>query len=394
MMYTEEHINAIIPSAVKFVEENDRASFIPFLRAVEEYASENGLAFSGDICIYLLLGQAPPYNTPPWELLSTTPEESARGIAERLVSVHTQVGGGSPSPSTTAYSADIRGREFSISVNMRTLVRVVYIPAITAEIIGFSARQATHTGVTIRCVPEEVSLIRVYRNLYSIGQFDNWGRYLQEASSLHEVMNLYIREKLGAGKNNSTAFRLPSLPHWVLIGDHAMYLRGEKNKLGRLQFLAEESPEECAEVLSKLYARKITFRKQPTYLVDDFQLVKHTYYNDTVSIADGYNSLRYEVVPIDRVEAGGEYLVGSTPVLLRFKMLDLWIARILEKKGVKITGHIAGLIKDVNTLSKALKGDAFSWGYLGTYLNESVQKKKIVRKARGPIVYPALQRTT
>jgi len=197
---------------------------------------------------------------------------------------------------------------------------------------------------------------------------------------------------------------------YVLIGDYAI----ESNTgTKRLQFISDgDIPSIVSHIESAVKAERINARfetpvKYALQLPNDFQTVKYTVYaidpnGKRVSLVDIFNSASFELIPFGVSKKGplANVRVAGVFVLLRFKMIDLYVLKFISALSKKSDDPRS---RDIKRQILSLRSGALRRvsedpesvfqldDYYGKYLDERFQKKLLEIQLRThmlPDYYP------
>lgn len=418
MYKTINDLPRIIDEANRFVMENDRSLYDPFLRVIEQYCIDNAVLIGGMVGTDLLINKPLSKDSYQWELFADDTYNVARRLADELYKVK------SPHIDSRliALRTDIKHREFTIMVNLRMVAKIHNLDRYRGlklyDLMGPAARTGYFTKNIVKLIPEEIQIIELYRSLYSPGRFDRWEMCLNAENIIYGL----IKETLGAkaairveggareSRHNVAAItdvlmkKLIAKSDYVIIGDFATTLYGSAPKLTRLQFLISEPIDVFIVTLRHVVTKhfpnippeSIIYVKYPVCLPTDFQIAKYTIYiqreGGQDSVADLYNSPAYELIPF-RMKNNMKY--GNPYVVLRFRFIELWILKLIANIDKNSQNFLAAKMKDlINTIEvvrnyilEADPAELFQLeDYVGVYRDEDVVKKKSLQ--RFPLYYP------
>ncbi len=269
-------------------------------------------------------------------------------------------------------------------------------------------------------LPVPIELMELYHKLYLPEKFDEWEELFNIESQLFDKWK--VESKLPSAKSESRyrPFVTPSHRHiaiiksiiadfaktnnCVLVGHWAMsdimQLPTEK-----IQLISSSSIEMDMQNIGICLAQtikpppNITVREQKLHITKDFRIRRFTIYlvgNDgkQIPIADIFNNASFELVPYtitkrhivikdrnrDALLFDGEFRIGTSPVLLRFLLIDLWTLRLIRKLG-KIDQSLYNyrsleLMRFVASVRhKLTKKDILNKEYIGIYKDYVVEKR-------------------
>lgn len=400
-MFAATNIPTILSEAEKFVIDNDRANFAPYLRTAEQQK----MILGGSAGMKLICGQeSPDRKSFVWDLYM---EDIAAGI-NKLVDDLSRVGF-----QTLVVRPIIKNRESEIHIDGRLLFRIFALGdyrGVKLSKLLVPRQVRGWWGETIQCLPADMQLIAVYRVLYSPSQRDSWDEYLEYERELWPQLTQSLKKFGGDDEPmppiSSINDKLLQMfldvpgadsPAGVLIGDYACELLGVSGG-ARVQFLSHETPDDIQLRISRALAgastHKIMYVKYPLNIPSDFQLAKYTFYlanhKDQLALCDVFTAPAFEMIPYGHparwLGAKKRQLRIAGPyVLLRFSMIDIWLLRQIGG----LTGNMPHKIKAIlqrcaalraivdELLEKAPEALFQLEDYAGVYLAESVAKKKI-----------------
>lgn len=431
-MYTDKHFlpDELLGKAADSVLENDRLSYAPYFKAVEYYMIEHGMILGGKCSIDLLLGNKLNKDSFYYEIYSRKVEEHSRKLVDILGKIDKN--------SIVYRDTQITDKEYIIEINMRRLflfhsldnkqdydIKTMIAPRPIKGYFG---------GKEILCMNPKVHLMSIYRNLYrpypSTGQgYTTYSVLLKNLQELHNKAAIGFHDIVSPDivltpvvsvdggfdihwKNSiieETILSLSADKKTVFIGDFVI----DRNPAGRLQVLSADSIDIFVNKLRNNLSEsrpdiQVTYKYQNLYLPNDFQLVKYTVYvnelgKDKFSMMDVFNSPTYELISVRKggnVFTPGQKIIttiiGNDFVLLRFKLIDLWIMQLIHmhKENIKDFSRkkIEDILEQIDTLYKQtlrkieqnplelFPTDANN--YIGVYTDEYVAKKKFLTKGR------------
>jgi hypothetical protein len=189
-MYTDykESLNQLITNAAQFVLDNDRMLYRPFFEAAERFCIANDVLLGGPVGISLLCGTPLTIDSFFWDLYC----DDTFVIAKALTVALSQVRSAHIPASTAAMQTNIKHKEFTISINARMLFKIYatdrYRGVKLITVMGPAVRTGYFTREPIKCIPEEMQLISVYRTLYSPARVDQWSSALTTERVLYGLV--------------------------------------------------------------------------------------------------------------------------------------------------------------------------------------------------------------
>jgi len=403
-------VSRLIPRATEFSMVNDRMLFAPYFEAAEAFCIENKVIIGGQVGINLLLGIPKHLDTFYWELYAKNTFSTSKQLADILYNVKAV-----PIDSTTVeLQTNIKHREFTLRVNTRSLFKIYaldqYRQLDLGELLRPSLRPGYFTSQEMLVVPALMQLIDVYHQLYSPDKNANWEKLLEFEDGLFGLFDESItggfkqnNKYNQTNKHNTTVPRdklISKLGANVFIGDYSME-NPDANK-SRLQIISADPIETIARTTESIIPN-ITFVKYALNILGDFQLTKHTIYQNSngkqIPLFDVFNSTQYEMVPFWNHK--DKYKVGNPWVILRFQLIDIWVLKIINLLSTNndIPARINKLYKNFRVTRESARGilaadpkKMFQLDkYAGIYMNEAIAKKKLITEqgVRIPEYYPA-----
>lgn len=419
----------LIPEAEKFIIENDRMLYEPFLMAAEKFCSENSILIGGRVGIDLIIGRPYTKDSFVWDLYSDDAFAHAKQLSIILSNVKTV----HVPTNTVAMRTDIKYKEFTISIHARYLFKIYvmekYRGVNLISVMSPVSCKSYFSKLHIKCINEEILLIEIYRTLYSPAKVNMWladyanekilyngdakklGEETEETDDKNEktggkiVIDKYVQQQvLKKYIANSTN---------VIIGDHATTALGYETNATRIQFITDldieeikNSIERIVQKINTLQNTKITFIKYLLNIPTDFQIIKYTLYvvdnGDQTPIADVFNSSQYELIPFTMGSDDYKNIkIGNQWVLLRFLFIDIWTLRLIlnlnpnDSKAEFIKSRIRSNLNRaelIHTKIKSKVDQLFQMSdYVGIFIDENIAKKQLIKKTeeRFPVFYPA-----
>jgi hypothetical protein len=299
------------------------------------------------------------------------------------------------------------------------------------------------TSSELLLIPPELELMDIYHKLYSPDKADDWEDLLKMEYHLYD--SLVSRKKVIIGgkddcsrnivTNIETIKKLLVLDFIrdqpaVLIGEWALKLMdyGETGKpftdaYEKVALIVDSPIAEFNELLENflktITTYKPTHREEKLHILSDARLKKYTFYISGVCSVSGqkferpfldvYNSGTYELIPyrlskefMSKKGGAGEYpsdiKIGSTYVLLRFLLLDVWILRVIKNLGLitpaileaKITRlfDIMSTIKNERKLNNLISKSFAHDNYIGEFQSLVIYQKNKLSEAKFPPYAP------
>lgn len=423
----------ILPEAEKFVFDNDRELYIPFLRTIERFVIDNGLIIGGKIGLDLLVGKPLTKDSFEWDVYADDTYATAKRLATALHETKAQF----IDTRFIGMRTDLRHKEFTIFINTRPMVKVYsldrYHGIKLAELMGPVPRTSYILKENIFCVPEEMQLIEIYRGLYSPSRVKDWPDLIKAEHALFNLIEGHIGEKalkvVGSAQPVPRAKVDQILLRYVarqckqgtatvLVGDYALtYYDYPAPQSPRVQFITDVPIDDLVVALEREIKRKVstlanyrvTYVRYALNIPTDFQIIKHTLYLSTgkeqTPIADTFNCTEFELIPytLAKFDEALNIRIGNPWVLLRFRFIDIWVlklissldknsAKFLRAKVLALLDSISALRRHVIETLKTAPDLLFQLNdYAGVYINEIEAKKRLIKETgeKFAIFYPA-----
>ena len=255
------------------------------------------------------------------------------------------------------------------------------------------------TGKEISMLSPEVELVDVYHRLYSPDMYSNWNKIKEHEKILWKQFNdmrncIITKPVVNGGRVNYADTVLDWLKGqrgYVLVGDSAARSLSNKVMLrnNTVQIVVSNPKAIIAslrEYMSTSLNASINVKKYDVNLPNDYRIRKFvisaTINDNTFYIANIFNSAAYELVPFKCVD---KLNIGTQAVLMRFMFIDMWFMRVLRyfgkveqhryKEYMKSLYHNLDIIHAQWSVNETKVADSFPM-YIGTYISESVSKKK------------------
>lgn len=377
-MYTTFDVLAIEEGLALATVLKDRERYRAFLVAAETYAAEHNLIAGGEYGIRLLLGSdaggdaAGGKTTEDLSILrefySSQAPTQARAIGTAMYAVDPDGLG-----HYTSIVTRIGGYHLVATVDGRDLVSVYDLPVhrgvATADLVLAVKRPAMLAGAPTQllCMRAEIQLLGVYAALCNPSAAGRWPDLLEIEPKLRDMFLQDMGITGGAGDIVDGGGR--SRPHepshpatlWsdirdkfatgpgrVLVGPEAIRI-GSGGRAGtgaRLQVVAVSPVADEAEevaALAKAHGISVTWGINTPRIPSDSRMerltvyVVHPHNRGREPILDIYNCGSYEAVPYRLVKLsknGPDIKIGTPFLIMRFRLVDLWTIRILEKMNV------------------------------------------------------------
>lgn len=402
----------LLAAASKYIMENDRVLFHPYLSAAEKYIAENDIVIGGNIGIDMLLGVPIHIESQPWDLYCSDPWNTGRTLADALAKVpnaHIRA-------ETISLQTNIRNRELTLAIDTRFMFRIYqmdkYRGADLVTVMG-PVTVNGYFGNRVKVFPQEMVLIGVYQGLYALNtvKISQWPKFAAIESALVDPPDVS-----GGASNRIVAACHPALlsmlkdPRIVIIGEFAAAELGVAGRGDpRLQIVTAIPISELTAMTSKVLSSakdklrslkitsiKVTAQRYHLCIPSDFQLVKHTVYmvsdSGQTPLYDTFNSPEYETVPFIKVNSRQ---CGHPFVLLRFCYIDIWVLKLIGALGSTTADRVEAIRRQVAPIRNLLaKYEQFQLeNYIGVNTSDTVAKKKLIKlEQRVPNYYPAVKK--
>lgn len=355
-------------------EKKNNEKFHHAKKMIADYCKQEGLIISD---VGVLLGKDSSLKT---SIYCNNPIRHARGIANYLYSVSKWVKMTTvveDEEASVYFNAELLASVFVIKkhrdLNMKELISPVMIH-------------------DLQYIPPELELIDAYQGLYKATPEDDPGHEELIKMVFSRIENKVIggddcndcKKKRRSGLENlkSMVFEHFGKSH-VVVGHWAVG-KGKKHTREKLQLISGDviqSIKDVTEFLQKYTQFEVTYKENSLHIPKDFRTRRYILSIQYPSInnakptkkpfLDIFNSGEFELVPY----IAGSVNIGSSYVLLRFMLIDLWIVRLVKRLGVisaDVLDEKMGLL--VNSMEGAMKvGDPTE--YFGVWKEYSVEKK-------------------
>lgn len=446
-MYVQEQVDKLRADAEKFVIDNDRSLYWPYFKFMEEYAAANNFIFASRCAIRLSLGLPYDQATYLYEFYVQNAWTVAKQLADSLATVKSA----HVDSKMIALETNIPHKEFTITVMGRYIAKLYSIDirhgVDAIELLKPKTIKCYLTDNKVYVVNEEILLIDIYRTLHSPSKNAMWDEQFTYESELFERVQSNIKEitlsiKTGkdefdwfeeepvitggaelmieerTGGRDDMKYEINKLilnelidEQIILIGDTALWAHQQLKhahptnladnqtlEKQRIQIVCDYTVDEILTRMRGLISEAfpkygIKYIKHNTDLPNDFQTIKYIFYltigESQYSIFDMYNNLQFEILPYVQCRGDLSHVrIGNLFVLLRFKLIDLWMLRIAYMsvaKNPQIANTIINIISDVQLLRGLTKNIKLSElfqldNYAGHYISENVARKKMLTR--------------
>jgi hypothetical protein len=326
----------------------DRRRYEPFLAAAEKFASARDIVLGG---IEAPPGDLKAYSR-PLELFSGAAIADARALADALYAVDPDGLG-----HYTCLKTPEPGHSFAVSVDGRDLVTVTSLPLhrgvrLADVVIAEEAPARFSPSITLRVMPPELQLVRVYAGLCNPARAADWPDLLAAERSLRAAFEKGVRARIAetvrrtkqggsapaAGIVAQLREEFAADPGRVLIGAFALAALGVP-RTGRLQVVSTYDVEHEVAWLENFAARLSPRRTLGRTVNDPKVPTDPRIRRMTVSFSVG----RDRPEPLLDVYFSGEITpfagrdrtrVGTPFVLMRFRLIDMWTIAVLMRMRV------------------------------------------------------------
>lgn len=452
MYRNNTYINVIIEQAEQNVMKYDRVLYNQYFETIEQFCAENNFIIGGKVGLDILLENPLSYNDYSMEIYGANVYKAAMELTKKLYELPEK----HIPKKYIELKTDINDTELTIFINLRRICKIykldLQMKGNTINIIkpqsfyGFWYKEKK-----IMYLPEELQLIDIYRALYDPAKNGQWSVLFETAQKLYAMSEKYLfqkitglispeeykktpvkdggydicpifniesGEKVGSAELSNRKIVMASVikllkflkEYGVIIGDYAihpeMINEPEKNSYKRLQFLIDLDIQEVVNVVKASFPNA-SFKFFRVNIVSDFRIKKWSIYVNEVSVCDVFNAPAYELIPYKVLPKG--YKIGNLFVLMRFKLIDLWIMRIVnsleklkesnesQKFKIKNTENkIKGILDDIAEIDKRIRitenlMELFQLDdYYGIYYPDDIAKKQLIKSlGYGKSYYPA-----
>jgi hypothetical protein len=394
-MYTHFDIIEVAKTHAKATAIKDRMQYIKFIEAGEKFAADHGLIIGGSAATRLLLGSEPDINDFQYNLFSDSIVTHARELSNTLYALDPQGLGHYTTVLTKIIkyllTILVDGRELFILTALTTYRGIktsdVLIPS---ECLAQFAKNEDGTPLKLLCAGPEIQLISIYNSLCNPLNASKWSELLLNESKLRLIFNQEVKLKIETAINRIEGGRQgdPANIHFykilrdnyangpgrVFIGPAAIEILTGKKVPGseRLQVITTGQLDgDAQEILDLAQSIGITI----SWKIDDpkLPLISHirrmTIHvikdEQKEPILDVYNSAAFDLIPYFIVSPTSQIKrqlsathgkrvankkhtrsaqqdlgpplslkIGTPFVLMRYRLIDLWIIQILMKMGV------------------------------------------------------------
>lgn len=387
-------LEVLLPEAVKIVIKNDRENYIPYLAEVEKFCSNRDIIIGGSYGIKLLTGEELCVDEFSIELYTDDVYNVGKELADQLYSnVHTEINN-----ITIAMDTNLKDRIYTINVNLRQMIKLHklgnYRDVKIFDVINpVKVNPMLYGGkVQIYAMREQIHLLNIYKNLYKpyppTKKYPKYTQLVNYEQILYPCMMKYQRDKWGAfeSPNVLTEKVFNNIIHnseYIVIGDYAVEkLLGDRHSSKRLQIICSDIDELMAEVKQYMKAEAVKYKFK---IPGDILLTKHTIYvhknGKQQVLMEVYNSTFYELVPYKLYD---NIRYGNLLVLMRFKLVDLYVLEILSELIGGMEKNIREILNQLhkirNEIIKQMKNEPFNLfqlsDYGGIYLSDTLIRKK------------------
>lgn len=386
-MYTlVNNVDDILKQSEEIVQ-IDRIKYVPFLAAIELTCIQTNAIIGGQLGITTLTKKFTAEQV--YTIYTTNIREFCNATLTNLSAVPD-----SPFAKTIHVQLDLDHSSAKINVNTRLLATVhrlhSYKDINIVNLMMPVSRSGIWSGEIVKCVPEELQLIDIYRDLYSPHKLETKiAQLVADEQVLYEFIKDMIVERnttiVGGGAHNHHMENKVSKHSIVkliltndistdvgaiLIGDYAdaHYTALNINE-PRLQFISDRSKEELTKWIVHLCEKRfpdftrhnnsIKLIKYSLNLTTDFRLTKFGVYlfmnnGKKVPVCDIFNSSFYEMVPY--VTTPTSKRVAGPYVILRFRFIDLWTCKLIyngspsQDTADKLLNRIKSIEKSIHAL--------------------------------------------
>jgi hypothetical protein len=326
---------------------DDRARYIKFMEAAEQYTLDMNLIVCNDDATRLILKSStdPPGSDSKfyhYSFYSNHALKQARELANIMYSIDPDGLGHYATVLTK-----IPNKLMSVMVDGRELVTFTQLPKYRGvrmvDVIIPTRRPAQflhNSQKQLMCVGAEMQLITIYASLCNPENSSSWCDILSDESRMRDIFKSEIVSKIDrASKKSETrgsgskisVFMLDLIDTYsesaVIIGTIAAdILVGDIDCTQHLQMIMEQDLKQIAEDIasSNNIEWKITNLKLP--LDDRVEKLIVTHNNDIVEI---YNIASFTPVPYTTHQYASSTVMVATPfAIAQFQLIDLWVSQV------------------------------------------------------------------
>lgn len=287
------------------------------------------------------------------------------------------------------YSSAPGSQSYGISVDNRSLVTIYGIPKGSLEIIKPVTVDSFDGKRKLAALPAEITLLNIYRDLYTPGKVDDWEEFLMSDENqlfqhLRDRETLIRKGTAGAAESDEsgdtldrkTRARIEMIimqkyvvnnARVVLVGEHAMYIiMKDRAKINTsiIQICSTEDIETIMVDIEKLLKTEgiknvsLTMKDQQLNIMKDHRLRRTVIRANDKEILYVYNSATYDLIPFNSITGNdvSAIAVGNPFVVLRFLLVEIWMVRwILSIGGIDenfARGRINSMLSRVLDLRK------------------------------------------
>lgn len=403
-MYTKHNLTPyLLDDAADYMLQNDRMLYAPLLQTMESYVQAHNIIIGGKVGCDLIVGRQLNKDSFVFDLFAQEAEVASKELTDALYNTkiaHIDAG-------TVFRLTNIFNREYTISINNRYMIKVYnmdkYRNINLMDVVKPPQRVGYFTQQPVKCIPEDLQLIEIYHVLHQPSKQGLWSEAISVEEQLFSQLQ-YLHQKYGGSPPadlqsmaRAITQRLVSLcpadKQRVLVGDCAIKLHMGLSivQSDRVQILTDEDPEIIKREVDTLYnAKKFTTKlvKFSVNLPYDFRLTKHTVYIESdgkqTALLDIYNAPDYEMIPTTVLK---NTRCGAHFVNMRFKLVDLWLLRLISEfskvaAGQRVASIAAQLAEYRKFYMLCETADLFPIDptvYVGRVTNENVAKRALGR---------------
>lgn len=351
-IFTLDQLDRIQKPALEKVLE-DRHRFDKVYKLVEEYAKKKSVIIGQNISIKILVKEPLDPDDFQYILYSENALHDSFALSNSLVQVTDAI----------SMQTNIRGQEFTIQIQGRSLVQIINLKPNMRQIIV-----PAKIGENLY-IPADYHLLDIYRRLY-LPITDTWEDAFKYEKRLYNILKREFGEnphKFIGGKKRDPDIDIDKLrselknqiikyfsgrKDLVLIGTTAYEILTEGVVSSSLQvqqiidknmtvdIIADSTlAPEMVEWIKHRTKLATTLKTSSVMLLSDFRLSRTTIYihyqSSKIPVLFIYHSSEYDMVPFNRPNAGifkGGQL-GNPFVLLRFILVDIWLVKVIRAFG-------------------------------------------------------------
>jgi hypothetical protein len=275
----------------------------------------------------------------------------------------------------------VKNKEFGITIDNMRIATMFAIDQHTMDVMSEKIEN-------LKYLTPDIELCLIYHILSDPSKYDHFDEAKDRELVLWKKLKLRsektIVKKIGNQYTDIVLDWLKTKPlDYVIVSESGVALSGGKRPLctraiqfvvSNMSFATHSIKEHFAKHANINVGQKIA----SVNVLGDWRLKKSTIFftnekNKTQYICDIYNAGSYDLIPFTVV---GGFNVGTPTVLIRFLFVNLWFAKVMEKKGVAGQQHYsAETIESICVIHEKIYDSDFVPQLMGVYVNEIYSKK-------------------